>query len=276
MTTLYVAAYDTETPECLQAVRKIVEVHRRYDMPATFFIVGKTLEADSTDYRELLDDSLFEIASHTYSHKMLRDNPFCGPAAPKQQIVEEIFLGKTSVEHIFSPPCRGIRPGCGFPDGLKGTPDVLRLIREAGFDYVSSMLWGPDFAMPAPLNRPFTYYAEGFPELWELPGHGWQENVLKGNTRLDSRRILLFPSAMPETAPDTYVKTPEEEHEVNNRPFIDKAIADGMPYVSLIWHPWSLDSFDPEMRMLNITFRYVRGHCMPTGTFSDLLSIISS
>ena len=276
MTALYIPAYDTETPDCLPAVRKIVDVHRRYDMPATFFIVGKTLEADPTEYREMLDDSLFEIASHTYSHKMLRDHPFCGPAAPEEKIREEIFLGKTSVERIFNRPCRGIRPACGFPDGLNGTPDVLHLIREAGFHYVSSMLWGPDFTMPAPLNRPFTYCAEGFPELWELPGHGWQENLLKGSTRLDSRRVLLFPPLMPETVPDAYIKTPEEEHTINNKPFIDKAIADGMPYVSLIWHPWSLNSFDPEMEMLNITFKYVRERCMPTGTFSDLLSLLSS
>lgn len=245
-------------------------------MPATFFIVGKALEADPTDYKELLDDSLFEIASHTYSHKMLRDHPFCGPAASKQKIKEEIFLGKTSVERIFNRPCQGIRSGCGFPDGLNGARDVLHLIDEAGFRYVSSMLWGPDFAMPAPLNRPFTYSAEGFPELWELPGHGWHDNVLKGTAKLESRRILLFPPLMPETIPDTYVKTPEEEHKVNNKPFIDKAIADDMPYVSLVWHPWSLNSFDPAMRMLNITFKYVRELSMPTGRFSDVLSLLSS
>ncbi|MCW4027998.1 MAG: polysaccharide deacetylase family protein, partial [Candidatus Bathyarchaeota archaeon] len=99
---MYLAAYDTESRNCLRAVRKIVEFHRRYDMPATFFIVGKALEADPTDYKELLDDSLFEIASHTYSHKMLRDHPFCGPAAPKQEIKEEIFSGKTSVERVFN------------------------------------------------------------------------------------------------------------------------------------------------------------------------------
>ena len=78
--TRYIAAYDTESPECLAACRKIVEVHRRFEMPATFFIVGKTLDANPAEYRELLDDPLFEIATHTYSHRMLRDNEFCGPA----------------------------------------------------------------------------------------------------------------------------------------------------------------------------------------------------
>ena len=52
-------------------------------MPATFFIVGKALEPTQRDTVPLLDDPLFEIASHTYSHKMLRDHPICGPAASR-------------------------------------------------------------------------------------------------------------------------------------------------------------------------------------------------
>jgi len=65
--TVYVAAYDTESPKCLAACRKIVEMHRKHDVPASFFIVGKVLEANPDEYRELLDDPFFEIASHTYS-----------------------------------------------------------------------------------------------------------------------------------------------------------------------------------------------------------------
>ena len=83
--TRYIAAYDTESAACLEACRKIVEVHKRFKMPATFFIVGKVLDANSSEYRKLLDDPLFEIASHTYSHKMLRDNPFCGPAVSLEE-----------------------------------------------------------------------------------------------------------------------------------------------------------------------------------------------
>jgi hypothetical protein len=113
--THYIAAYDTESPNCLAACRKIVDVHRRYEMPATFFIVGKTLEANPTEYRELLDNPLFEIASHTYSHKMLRDQPFCGPAAPAEQRREEIFQGKTSVERVWLRQRHERRSGCPTP-----------------------------------------------------------------------------------------------------------------------------------------------------------------
>jgi len=73
---------------------------------------------------------------------MLRDHPFCGPAASEEQRREEIFQGKASVEKIFERPCLGLRPGCGFDNGLKGASDILRFITEAEFRYVSSILWG--------------------------------------------------------------------------------------------------------------------------------------
>jgi len=44
--TVYIAAYDTESPTCLPACRRIVEVHKRLRMPATFFITGRTLEGN--------------------------------------------------------------------------------------------------------------------------------------------------------------------------------------------------------------------------------------
>ncbi|UCC69687.1 MAG: polysaccharide deacetylase family protein, partial [Armatimonadota bacterium] len=196
--TLYIAAYDTESPACLAACRRIVEVHRRHEMPATFFITGSVLEADGPGYRALLDDPLFEIASHTYSHKSLQDHPFCGPGVPREEIAEELSLGKRWVERIFERPCIGVRPGCGFEKGLRGAPEVLQPATASGFRYVSSMAWGRDYSLPAPLNQPFRYSEDGFPDLWELPAHGWHENLLKDNNRWGPRRLSLWPPEIPE------------------------------------------------------------------------------
>lgn len=269
--TLYVAAYDVESAECLAACRRIVEVHRRHEMPATFFLLGKTLEANPSEYRELLDDALFEVASHTYSHRALREHPFCGPAASAEGIREEIFLGKACVEGIFERACRGMRPGCGFTNGLTGATQALQLVREAGFQYVSSMAWGRDFTMPAPLNQPFAYREDGFPELWELPAHGWHENLLKDNNAWGALRITLWPPEMPDAIPPGFVTTAEEEFAVN-RVFLERAASENLTFVSLIWHPWSLARFDPDMKMLELTFARVRELDMPTGTYADLLA----
>jgi len=273
--TRYIAAYDTESPNCLAACRKIAEVHRRYEMPATFFIVGKVLEASPAEYKELLDDPLFEIASHTYSHKMLKDHPLCGSAASADERREEIFRGKALVEEIFGRPCLGVRPGCSFVDGLKGAPDVLSLVRESGLKYVSSLAWGPDYSLPALLNDPFNYAEDGFPDIWELPCHGWHENLLKDNNRWGARRLTLWPPPMPEAIPEKFLSTPEEEFAVN-RVFLEKAKSDGRSFVSLIWHPWSLHAFDPEMKMLELTFTHARDLGLKPCTYADLFRQMSA
>ena len=221
--TRYIAAYDTESPACLPACRKIVEVHKRFEMPATFFIVGKTLDANPAEYRKLLEDPLFEIASHTYSHQMLRDNVFCGQAISMDQRREEI----------------------------------------------SSLLWGPDYSLPALLREPFSYKADGFPEIWELPGHGWHENLLKDHNRWGPRRLTLWPPPFPEAIPRAFCKTAEDEFEVN-KVFLDKGVETGKPFVSLIWHPWSLAKFDPDMKMLELTFTHVRRLQMIPSTYAQL------
>jgi len=75
--TMFIPAYDTEhSTECLPECHAIVKVHQQMEIPATFFIVGKCLEASGREFRATLDNPLFEIGSHTYSHKMLRDQPF--------------------------------------------------------------------------------------------------------------------------------------------------------------------------------------------------------
>jgi len=273
--TRYIAAYDTESPACLAACREIVAVHKRLEMPATFFITGKTLEANAKEYKALLADPLFEVASHTWSHKLLCDNAMCGRAVSAEEKREEIFRAKALIEEVFEQVCVGLRPAVGFDSGLRGAKDVLALTREAGYKYVSSLLWGPDCSMPALLEEPFHYGADGFAELWELPGHGWHENLLKNHNQWGSRRLTLWPSPMPEGIPTKFVKTPHDEFEVN-RVFIEKAREGGKAHVSLIWHPWSLHVFDPEMRMLELTFAHARRIGLIPCTYAALCQHVAS
>jgi hypothetical protein len=138
----------------------------------------------------------------------------------------------------------------------------------AGYRYVSSLLWGPEFTMPALLRQPESYADEGHPELIELPGHGWHENVLKAhNLSTQARRILLWPQPFPEAVPPGPLETPEQEFDLN-RLFVDRAIAEELSYVSLVWHPWSLLRFDPEMRMLDLTFRHAIDNGLELGTYA--------
>ena len=272
--TRYIAAYDTESPDCLEACRTIAEIHKRFEMPATFFILGKTLDANPAEYRRLLDHPLFEIATHTYTHQMLRNNDFCGPAVSLEERRKEIFTGKEAVERVFERPCIGLRPGCGFDNALKGQPETLGLLREAGIQYVSSLLWGPDYSLPALLREPFNYTQEGFPDIWELPGHGWHENLLKDHNRWGPRRLTLWPSPFPQAIPSGFCKTPQDEFEVN-KVFLNRALETNKSFVSLIWHPWSLRKFDPDMKMLELTFSHVRRMGLEPCTYAQLHKHVS-
>lgn len=281
--THYVAAYDTElhnaaqynhkVPTCLEACKRIVEVHHKHQMPATFFLVGSALESAPDEFRRLLDDPLFEIASHTWSHRLLLDHALCGEAIKAQEALDEIVRGKTLIEQVFGRRCVGFRTPCGFPQGLKGQANTLKLISDAGYRYVSSQLWGPDFTLPAPPEQAWSYAADGFPDLTEFPGHGWHENLLKGNNSIFGMRetkILMFPQPFPQAVPADFVQTPAEEFRYNNKVFIDLAATRSLGYVSLIWHPWSLGKFDPNMQMLDMTFDYVRSLGLVPTTFERL------
>jgi len=275
--TRYIAAYDTESPDCLAACREILKVHGRADCPATFFIVGQLLESAGVEYRALLGDVPgIEIASHTYSHRMLRDHPFCGAAVTASERRVELERGKALVEAVFGRRCLGLRPGCGFAEGLSGDRWLVDAVAAAGYTYISSLIWGPGTTLPALLERPYSYAAEGHPELWELPAHGWHENVLKRHNLSDGpQRLVAWPLLMPEALPAGPLRTPEEEFALN-QVFINKAIAMDLPYVSLIWHPWSLAKFDPEMRMLRLTLAYVQELGLQPTTFAAEASRLAS
>lgn len=128
--THYVLHYDLESADlCLAATPRLVELHRRYEVPATFFVLGTVLETRGADLRRLIsDDPLFDVASHTYSHQMLRGHRLHGPGVDLDGLRREIEGGVRLVEEVFDRPCRGVRSACGFFHGMQGHPDRLGVI----------------------------------------------------------------------------------------------------------------------------------------------------
>ena len=163
--TLYIAAYDTESARCLDGVRQIVKMHEKHDMPATFFLVARTLEANRAEYAALLKDHpLFEVACHSYTHMVLVDTPEFGKAGPKEQFAHEIVESKKRIEDIMGREVIGFRAPVCSDEGMKNAPEALRLFDQAGYKYVSSLAWGPSWSLPALLVRPFTYAEQGLPD----------------------------------------------------------------------------------------------------------------
>lgn len=266
--TTYIANYDTESKNCIDNLETIVNMHIRHQMPATFFIVSDILnDTNKQQVVRLLDNPLFEIGSHSKGHNLILPHPLNPRTGnPRTELIDS----KKALEDIFGKSVVGYATPYAYVDGFKGHKDILSIVQEAGYKYISTICWGPDYSLPAPILDPFNYQEDGFQDLWEIPKHGWHENILKGHTDITKIRILQWPSLYPEAAiPRDFVKTAEQEFNVN-KCFIDMAGKAKNKHLTLAWHPWSLARMDKEMKMLDLTFAYVKKQGFKTGTFHDV------
>lgn len=267
--TYYIFAYDLENPElCLKAAPVLVRWHERYEVPATFFLLGQVLDQKGEELRAIFGDSpLFDLQSHTYSHRMLRDSAMHGPGISLEEMRKEVALGKQRVEETFGRPCVGTRSGCGFFRGMQGEPERLSIFAGCGMKYISTDLRGPGDSIPSGLQQAYWYDEEGFPELLELPGHGWHDNVLKGFQKV--QLCLPWPLAMPWGVPNRPVRTPDEEFAVQ-RVWISKGVALGVDFISLVYHPWSIYRLSEDCRIVELLIQYVKELGLPTITYTAL------
>jgi len=267
--TTFISGYDVESPDCLQAVRKILPVHELHNVPATLFIVASLLDKQGKEYLKLLKDHpLIEIASHTMTHMLLREHGYCGAPGPEDKYREEIAGSKKRLEEHFNCLISGFRPAVGFYNGLHDAPLLLELCREAEYSYISCLAWGPEETLPALVRDSFTYAEDGFSDLLEIPAHGWHENVMKGHTNLGPHRLQLFPHPVPKASLTGFIHTVKEEVNIH-KVFIDEAVEKDNGHSTLIWHPWSLHRFDPDMKMVDAVLSYVKELDMPVSTFAD-------
>ena len=272
--TRYVFAYDLEDPDlCLRAAPRLVELHRRHEVPATFFVLGTVLEMRGAELRRIFgDDPLFDLASHTYSHKLLKDNRVHGPGVGLEELGREIERGIRLVEDVFERPCVGVRSGYGFHGGLRGERERLEVVWDRGARYLSSDLRGPGDCVPGGLGQAYRYDEEGFPDLLELPGHGWHDNVLKG---FYPGPQLVWPSIPRWGIPDRIPRTPEEEFAVQ-RVWVDRALALGLDYVSPVYHPHSVYRMSPDCRVVELLMRHAKQEGMAATTYGGLYHAYSS
>jgi peptidoglycan/xylan/chitin deacetylase (PgdA/CDA1 family) len=263
-----------EDPDlCLRATPRLVELHRRYEVPATFFVLGTVLERRSADLRAIFgEDPLFDIASHTYSHRPIKENPLHGPGVDLAELRREIELGLRLVEEVFERPCIGIRSAYGFYRGLRGEGQRLRVIRDSGARYLSSDLRGPGDSVPGGLVQAYRYDEEKVSELLELPGHGWHDNVLKG---FYPGAWLAWPPVLRWGIPELAPRTPEEEFAIQ-RTWIEHAQTLRLDYVSPVYHPHSVYRMSPDCRVVELIMHHVRQRGIATTTYGALYDAYSA
>jgi len=264
----YVAAYDTEAvypwwedrapgfdyspsrvQEFLAGVQAVADVHWERKIPATFFLVAQMLELAGPALRTLLDDPLFEIQCHTFTHPNLLGLDERGDAAALRY---ELAAAKQLIEDTFGRPVIGLTAPGGYPCGFAGRTRMLDLLCSIGDRYVRSVGTGPHGTMPAPLLLPFWYSREGFPELLEIPSHAWHDNILTGQPGHVSWPPVLpwgYPVAMPQDAHGVYAAY---------APGIDYCTAQQMLYYMPVFHPWSIYRIDRQASQIALLLDHAR------------------
>lgn len=265
----YISAYDTEAVypwwddgfqgfdyspprirQFLEGVRAVASVHLERAAPATFFLVARMLDEAGPDLIRILDDPLFEVESHSYTHPNLIALDLRGD---EDALRYELVASKQRIEDAFGRPVTGLTAPGGYPRGFTGRPRILEIMWEAGYRYIRSVGAGPGGNMPAPLHPPFWYAAEGYPEMLETPSHGWHDNILTGQPGAAHWPPLLpwpYPETMPCDARGVYAAY---------APGIEYCVSQDLLYYLPIFHPWSIHRIDSGAAQIGMLLDHARG-----------------
>jgi peptidoglycan/xylan/chitin deacetylase (PgdA/CDA1 family) len=229
------------TPRFLEQARSL---HNRLEVPATLFVVGQTLERWVPQFQAIAGDPLFDIQQHTYSHQLLKTVYI--EDGRSVRVVRGVNIAETRevvrktsallAEHL-GVPCIGLTGPWCYYRGLRDRPDILRVLWEEGIRFTRTDGRNEHDWHPVSLDlQPYWYDALGFPDVLEIPIHGWHDCVIRDE-------VLGWEDV------DGYVDSV--------RPYIERAAADGKIF-SLCQHDWSSIRADPQMRATEALIRYAQ------------------
>lgn len=177
----WIAGYRTMSPNALSrgefgrvGALRLLDLLRDYDLPATWFVPGHTVEAFPSVAGRIVADG-HEVGHHGYCHEDPRT----------LELAEERAVMAKGTERIRAlagePPCGYRCPSGSF------SPNTLRLLVENGFLYDSSMM-ADDFSPyycrvdhRAPIDAPYDFGREvdlvEVPFSWHLDDHPYFEHI---------------------------------------------------------------------------------------------------
>ncbi len=98
----------------------IIHILRELRCPATLFLSGRWIQRYPTVTRALAKDSLFELGTHGFSHKLLT-------SLPRDSVVGEIQLARSALKKVTGLQSRLFRAPYGAVDSI-----VLRIVDSLG------------------------------------------------------------------------------------------------------------------------------------------------
>ncbi len=233
---------------------RAAELHAELQIPATFFIVGQTLERNAGAFEALLGHPWLDFQQHTYSHVLLKTVCQENTAGTRvwrggtlEQIRDEVNRTSQLLKDLLHVDCLGITGPYGYYRGLKDRPDILEILHEAGIRFTRTFGRNECDWQPVPYEwQPFWYAPQGFPDMLEFPIGGWQDCILReelGWANLDGYGARL-------------------------REDMDYIAARGLVW-SYCQHDWSSIREDPEMRLTRDILCYARGKGFAFQTYRD-------
>lgn len=269
-----VLSYTAGTAAAAGKLATILNVHRVRRAPATVFVAGRVAEVEREVLLPAIDAAgdLADVNTATYRHvRVLRKPPWSVPQPSDRLIAEEITRGALAVREALGRPCLGVRPAEGAGAGFRGWAANLSAMRDAGLRWSSAYVRSTygDTA-PGDLRGPFSYAADGHPDLLELPAHGWPDTALKARGGADGaqQRIVRWPS--PFAYPDGLVETPEQDLAVHGAT-IAAARDAGLPYCCPAFDADSMvRPQDPDARIVELLIDHAAAEGLALTTLDEL------
>ena len=229
------------TPRFLEQVRSL---HDRLGLPATLFVVGQTLERWVPQFQAISGDPLFDIQQHTYSHQLLKTVYIEDGRSVRvvrgvtlEETREEVRKTSALLAEHLGVQCTGLTGPWCYYRGLRDRPDILQVLREEGIRFTRTDGRNERDWHPVSIDlQPYWYDALGFPDVLEIPIHGWHDCVIRDE-------VLGWENV------DGYVESV--------KPYIEQAAAEDKVF-SFCQHDWSSIRADPQMCATDALIRYAQ------------------
>lgn len=255
------ADVDRRIRESLSALDVITSILDEYQVPATFFILGRLLDYAGDEYaKRLVQRENLDIQSHTNSHRSLKPG-----GLSLEELDDEVKRTNELIRELFGVESIGVRAPGNYCKGLQGHPDRLKTLWDDGVRFLGSDGMGPPKApVPAPFTQPYWYEKEGFPGLLEMPITGFHcTHLLQTISDQSWERRAGFPTGeiLQELPKDV-----DEQISVRQKEF-RYAIDEDLIYSPGL-HPWSIYRFDRKLECLRFLIQMAKDKNVPIRSFS--------
>ncbi len=214
----------------------------------TFFILGDFLERclDSFSVETLRavypNTNLNEIQQHSYSHKVFRQVPkrIDPQILSVADFANDVLRAGRTIERILGVRPNGLRTPVGYSEDLASVPELVSLLSQAGINYVSSDLKMADEyrAVLTSERQPHTYSSIGFPNVVEIPSHGFHDTVFT----VEKAKLWFNSAPMSQDGMLEHYTSLLREAELIARE--GKKVS-----VALCLHPWAVMEYDPQLEI---------------------------